>query len=192
MVKGQCTRAWIPALLRRKGVLLAFALLLCMSVAVPALATTNGNGPHNENGNSTMDYCVTSDFNGAVGAAINDYNNTPDSRNMPMARQVADCANADAKIFYVPYSAIDSAGLFGHNQGTGSGDASKVDWIRIRNTVDGPNLASTLRHEMGHSYSLQHTGANVYSVMSGGSYKTDTLTPYDNADLRSLPNKYQG
>lgn len=168
------------------GVALVIALAVTLLWASEAQAVLAGTGPHNENGNNTLDVCTPDNWDGALGAAINDFN-FADRGNAPKARQVELCSNADIKLIKVPYTAQDSPGLFSHGSG--------VDIASIRNTVDnnGPNMPRLIRHEaLGHGAGMSHTGRNVQSVMSGYPYDADHFTTYDRGEIRKLPNKYGG
>ena len=170
------------------------AIALCGAVllSAPALAHAGDSGPHNHNGNDTLDIYASRDgqWNGSIRLIIADVNDTPNPGNMPPARRVRTPEEAD--VIFVRDANASSPGTFTHR-------SSGVDVIKIRPTVDGGETGERVFiHELGHAYSLQHMTDSECAAAPGGSvmcprwWNPHRLTAHDEADLRALPNDWRG
>lgn len=175
------------------GVFLFLVGLLFASSAMAAdfFFYIGDSGPHNHNGNSTMDFYWNDDFGGSMRLVIEDINNTRGSASMPKARRVYSKSAADIVVVRDPEI---RAGRFTHTP-----NPDKPDVIRIGWGVDGGSTGERVYiHEAMHGYSLQHISSvygyrkcaniNYRSVMCN--HSPQHLTRYDNWNLRQLDNKW--
>jgi hypothetical protein len=164
---------------------------------------TDAQGPHNENGNSTLDVFVEDDFQGGVDKAIDDINNTTNRNKMPLVRKVDTREEADLVVFYDETIQAQTSSYFQHNP-------NMPDYIRI-NTWEQtqPRRLGTGKpffHEFGHDYSRTHQyhdGVNdpECATIEGGSVMckdpynsadSGGLSPHDDEVSRRLSNKREG
>lgn len=159
-----------------------------ISAAGQANADVSGTGPHNENGNATMDYYWNANFHGSMQMVLDDFNNTPRFASAPKARRVYTKEEADV---WIHWESDASPAWFSHREG--------VDEIGINPNVDGGKTGTKVfTHETAHSYSEQHMTDEECAKAIGGSvmcprfWNPHHLTLTDNMFLRKLPNEFQG
>lgn len=216
-IGGQClhsiaviTLAWyarncgsIPregSLSKEGDVLRIFVVLIAIIslLAFPSVAladffsNVNGNGPHNHNGNTTMDFYVEpgQGMGQSVNTVIADFNDTRNPNDMPLARRVQYKDNADV---WIHRNNGGGGALIPHHAST-EPDEITIDW-----NVDGGATGERVYvHEMYHAYSGRHMTdeecalSESGSVMCSGQYNPNHLTIFDGWNLRRLPNEWQG
>lgn len=177
----------------RKYLMILLSLLMLLVISSSASASNflwymGDNGPHNHNGNKTMDLYWTHNFHGSMRLVMRDFNNTPRKNNMPLIRRVHDRSQADVVIQVKP----DIKG------GRFKGTHHKLgpDRIVIGSNVDGGDTGErVIVHEVFHAYSAHHLGDKCViigykSVMC--KHSPGHLTRLDNWNLRHITNKWHG
>jgi hypothetical protein len=184
-----------------RKIVVLLAMLSMMVFPSVAFAHTQGASPHNDNGNNTVDLYWTADFNGYVGNAMDDFNDTPDRGNMPLTKRVLDKDASDIYIFFDTDLVGTSTGAYfkpTHN------DPNIPDRIGVRPPIGdgGPHLESPFAHELLHAYGDGHkttvsecnglVGGSAMCVGDASAYNPKKLSLHDNTFLRNLPNDWQG
>ena len=176
---------------RRYWAALLFAvLLLCASAGAASAHPNPGKGPHNENGNATLDVYTDEPFYGALGTAITNWNERNTSPTAPLIRKVSSIVKADV---YVHYNRPGQTGAAHQHYD------DRVDEIHI--STESPNPPWVLTHELGHSHSMQDLtteecaaiapdpATGYKSIMCHARWEGGDITQHDAEDLYLIPNK---
>ena len=177
--------------MRRVILALSLAVVFMVVGVGTAFAHPNpGKGPHNENGNTTLDVYANEGFGGNLGVAIENWNEGNFSATAPIIKRVTSKSKADVWVHYNFPGQTGAAHQHFDN---------RVDEIHI--STESPNPQWVLTHELGHSYSMQdltheecdaiapdpETGRK--SIMCHSRWEGGDITAHDREDLLLLPNQ---
>jgi hypothetical protein len=173
---------------RRSWLVILASVVLALIYTGAAEAHPNTRGPHNENGNTTLDIYKVGNFNGALGEAIANYGEG-NLGNAPKPRTVSTQAQADVLVRYLNPGEVGAG--FSHRNGA-------IDILRISPTS--PNPVWTLTHELGHAEAMQDLTmaecdliapdpvTGYKSIMCHARWEGGDLTAHDWKDLQMIPN----
>jgi hypothetical protein len=188
----------------RKILVALAAFVAAMLVAAPVFGHQSRNGPHNENFDSQHDLYKpqSSWWDGGFQAAWNNYMpaETDGLNNAPLPDVVGNIGAADVEVTHQPCDPNDgnSESFFMHRR-------NGADFISVGECVTRPKWVTT--HELQHSYGFPHPGedgcANIEpdpeylpdirrSILCRARWESGDLPRHDKADLRIIPNKWQG
>jgi hypothetical protein len=171
--------------------LFAALLLVAWQGLAEAHPVLSGKGPHNENGNTTLDLYRADNFNGAFNTAINNYLEVQNFGQAPRPRVVTSLYQADVIVRYND-STETGAGFIHYAE-------PRIDTLRISRT--GAYPVWLLTHELGHGYSMRDLtmeecsyitpdpATGFKSIMCHSRWESGDLTAHDREDLLLIPNK---